>query len=152
VENSRISIGVAIALIVAGVLFLLRNFGILGPVINLVWIVLFAAGGVTFLWVYAANHERWWAIIPGFALLGLAAVIGFGETLGALAGWCQNNRIGVTTAGAIRALGYKVEITRGKGFHATVVVPRDWSPAAARRLAESFEDRENPVARAERHT
>lgn len=73
-------------------------------------------------------------------------------TLEVLAGWCQNNRIGVTTAGAIRALGYKVEVTRGKGFHATVVVPRDWTPEAARQLAESFEDRENPVARAERHT
>lgn len=69
-----------------------------------------------------------------------------------LARWCQNNRIGVTKAGAIRALGYEIKITRGRGLHATVVVPRDWSPEVARRLAESFEDRENPVARAERHT
>ena len=73
------------------------------------------------------------------------------QTLEALAVWCQNNRIGVTTVGAIRERGYEVVITSGSGFHATVIVPRDWTPDAARRLAESFEDRENPVAKAERH-
>ena len=67
-----------------------------------------------------------------------------------LAVWCRNNRIGVTTVGAIRASGYEVEITRGRGFHATVVAPRDWSPEAARQLAALFKDRENPVAKAER--
>jgi hypothetical protein len=96
VENSRVSIGVAIALILAGVLFLLGNLGILGPIANLVWVVLFAAGGVTFLWVYAANHEHWWAIIPGFALLGLAVVVGLGETLGALAGSLFLGAIGLS--------------------------------------------------------
>ena len=73
-------------------------------------------------------------------------------TLEVLALWCQNNRIGVTTAAAIRALGYEVMVTRGRGFHATVVVPRDSTPEAARQLADSFEDRENPVTKAERHT
>ena len=68
-----------------------------------------------------------------------------------LARSCRNNRIGVTTAGAIRASGYEVAITRGQWFHATIVVPRDWSPEAARRLAELFEDRENPVAKEDRH-
>jgi hypothetical protein len=73
------------------------------------------------------------------------------QTLEALAVWCLNNRIGVTTVGAIRERGYEVVITSGSGFHATVIVPRDWTPDAARRLAESFEDRVNPVAKAERH-
>ena len=41
-ESSRISVGVAIVLILAGVLFLLGNFGLLGPVVTLVWVVLFA--------------------------------------------------------------------------------------------------------------
>jgi len=72
-------------------------------------------------------------------------------TLEALAVWCKNNQIGVTTVGAIRERGYDVVITKGTGFHATVIVPRDWTPEAARRLAESFEDRDNPVAKAERH-
>ncbi len=72
------------------------------------------------------------------------------QTIEVLASWCRNNRIGVTTVAAIRALGYEIEVTRGKGFHATVIVPRDWTPEAARQLAQSFEDRENPVAKAER--
>ena len=72
-------------------------------------------------------------------------------TLEVLARWCQNNRIGVTTAGAIRALWIQGQDTRGWGFHATVVVPREWTPEAARQLAELFEDRENLVTKAERH-
>ena len=72
------------------------------------------------------------------------------ETIEVVARWCQNNRIGVTTVGAIRALGYEIDITPGKGHHATVIVPRDWTPEAARQLAQSFEDRENPVPKAER--
>ena len=71
-------------------------------------------------------------------------------TLEVVASWCKNNRIGVTTVGAIRALGYEIEVTRGRGFHATVIVPSDWTPEAAQRLAESFQDRENPVPKAER--
>jgi len=96
VENSRISIGVAIVLILAGVLFLLGNLGILGPVINLVWGVLFGAGGLIFLWVYATDHEHWWAIIPGFTLLGLAVLVGFGGVLGELGGSVFLGAIGLS--------------------------------------------------------
>ncbi len=71
-------------------------------------------------------------------------------TLEVLAVWCQNKRIGVTTVGAIRERGYDIVITRGREFHATVIVPRDWTPEAARQLGETFVDRENPVAKAQR--
>jgi len=32
--------------------------------------------------VFATNQEQWWALIPGFTLLGLAALIGLGDRLG----------------------------------------------------------------------
>jgi hypothetical protein len=78
-----------ILLIVVGALLLLQNFGVLGIVVALVWALLFAAGGLVFLYMFLTNRANWWAIIPGFALLGLAALIfldeffpGFGDALG----------------------------------------------------------------------
>jgi len=64
-----------ILLIAAGVLFLLQNFGILGGDIVLLWSLLFGAGGLVFLYVFLTNRANWWAVIPGFVLLSLAAVI-----------------------------------------------------------------------------
>ena len=65
-----------------GVVFLLQNFGVLSGIANLVWVVLFGLGGLAFLWVFITNNEQWWALIPGFTLLGLAGLIGFGDRLG----------------------------------------------------------------------
>jgi len=66
----------AILLIVAGALLLLQNFGVLGIVVALVWALLFAAGGLVFLYLFLTERTRyWWAVIPGFGLLGLAALI-----------------------------------------------------------------------------
>jgi hypothetical protein len=71
------------ALLVAlGILFLLQNFGIFGGIANLIWLVIFGAGGLAFLYVFAVNQQQWWAVIPGFVLLGLAVLIGFGDRLG----------------------------------------------------------------------
>ena len=69
----------AILLIVAGGLLLLQNFGILRSVVALVWALIFAAGGLVFLYVFLTNRANWWAIIPGFALLGLGALIALDE-------------------------------------------------------------------------
>jgi len=66
----------AILLIVAGALLLFQNVGILESVVALVWALLIAAGGLVFLYLFLTGRERyWWAIIPGFALLGAAALI-----------------------------------------------------------------------------
>jgi hypothetical protein len=66
----------AILLIVAGVLLLFQNMGILESVVALVWALLLAAGGVVLLYLFVTERIRyWWAIIPGFALIGLAALI-----------------------------------------------------------------------------
>jgi hypothetical protein len=63
-------------LICAGILFLLQNFGLVTIVTGAIWALLFAVGGVAFLAVFATNQEHWWALIPGFTLLGLAGLIG----------------------------------------------------------------------------
>ena len=75
-----------LVLIGAGVLFLLQNLGVLGPLGALVWALAFAIGGGAFLTAFAAAPARWWALIPGFALLSLSALIGLQELSPALAG------------------------------------------------------------------
>lgn len=66
-----------VLLVLAGIAFLLNNFGI----INLdslwagAWALIFLAGGVAFLWTYVQNTEQWWPLIPGFTLLGIGVQI-----------------------------------------------------------------------------
>jgi len=69
----------AILLIGVGILLLLQNFGILGGVVALIWSLIFGVGGLIFLYVFLTNRVHWWAIIPGFALLGVAALIALDE-------------------------------------------------------------------------
>jgi hypothetical protein len=65
-----------ILLIIVGILLLLQNLGVFEVIVALVWALLFAAGGLIFLYMFLTEHTRnWWAVIPGFALLGLAALI-----------------------------------------------------------------------------
>ncbi len=73
-ENKRLLWG---GLLVAlGGFFLLQATGILGALSDLFWSLAFGAAGGVFLYVFlTARHERWWAAIPGFTLLGLAATI-----------------------------------------------------------------------------
>jgi len=86
-NNSRTgALAVGALLVAFGVLFLLQNFGLFGGVENLVFLVLFGAGGLAFLYVFATNQQQWWAVIPGFVLLGLGVLIGFGDKLGAWGG------------------------------------------------------------------
>ena len=74
-ERSRTYTGLGVLLVALGGLFLLQNFGFLGDIGNLIWGALFGLGGLAFLWVSIANREHWWALIPGFALLGLAGTL-----------------------------------------------------------------------------
>lgn len=67
-------------LIAAGAFFLLQVSGIFGALSSLFWSLAFAAGGAVFLYVFFTGlHTRWWAAIPGFTLLGLAATIFYGR-------------------------------------------------------------------------
>lgn len=75
-------------LILAGIFFLLQNFGLidLGALWGGFWALAFLAGGVAFLVVFMRNSEQWWALIPGCALLGLGALIGLSVVNDDLAG------------------------------------------------------------------
>jgi hypothetical protein len=69
-----------ILLIVIGTLILLQTLDVLRFAIAVVWMALFAVGGIAFLSLYVADREHWWALIPGPVLLAIAAVILLGET------------------------------------------------------------------------
>jgi hypothetical protein len=74
----RIIFGVLLVLV--GVFTLLETLSIVKGVGGLIGALLFAAGGAAFLYFFMTHRDQWWAIIPGFVLLGLAAVIAI-ETL-----------------------------------------------------------------------
>jgi len=64
-----------IVLIVGGVLFLFQNlfsfeFG------AIFWALAFGIAAVFFLSVFISNRAMWWALIPGFTLLGIGSLIG----------------------------------------------------------------------------
>jgi hypothetical protein len=62
-----------------GALFLLQTLGVVETGLSLLWVGLFAASGVTFLYFYNLNREQWWAAILGFAMLGISALITVAE-------------------------------------------------------------------------
>ena len=90
-------------------------------------------------------HERCGEHPEG--VFGFSVQCASGLALDMLARWCRNKRVGVTTVGEIRALGYDVVTTGGLGHHATVIVPRDWDAVSAERLVRCFQDVANPAPR-----
>ena len=75
-------------LIFAGVGLLLQNLHLvnLSWLWDIFWTLLFMAGGLAFLGVFLTNNENWWALIPGFTLLGLGSLIGLNLVSASLAG------------------------------------------------------------------
>src|SRR5512140_347014 len=72
--NARIWIGAG--LVVLGLLMLLERFGLFRGVATLFWGLVFLAAAGFFLYRFVQNMQsEWWAAIPGFALLGIAATI-----------------------------------------------------------------------------
>ncbi|MHB1295001.1 MAG: hypothetical protein ACYC4R_08370 [Anaerolineae bacterium] len=77
-KRSGSSLVWGLLLLVAGLVFLANNLGMLAFLhlaADLVIAGLFALGGVAFLSVFAANRAQWWALIPGMALIGIGGVI-----------------------------------------------------------------------------
>ena len=70
---------IGLGFIVVGGLFLLQSLGVVSGVLPLLWGLIFAASGLIFLYFFWINREHWWALIPGFTLLGLGALIGLSE-------------------------------------------------------------------------
>jgi len=67
----RLPIGAA--LVLGGILMLLDQTGILKGASRWFWAGLLALGALLSLYWFFSNPERWWAAIPGFAMLGLSA-------------------------------------------------------------------------------
>ena len=85
-KRSRMPALWGIVLVIVGVLVLLQNFGYLNVLRGLIWAGAFGLGGLVFLSVFVSEAERWWAVIPGLTLLGLALLIGLDELFPGLDG------------------------------------------------------------------
>jgi hypothetical protein len=68
----------ALLLIAFGVLALVTNLGWFAWFTGWIWPLLFLAGGGAFVALFLRDRERWWALIPGGALIavGLASLAG----------------------------------------------------------------------------
>ena len=70
-----------VLLVAAGVIFLLANLDI----ITLDWEILvgpmFGIAGLIFLVVFILNTTHWWALIPGFVLMGIGIIIFMSQTM-----------------------------------------------------------------------
>lgn len=63
-------------LALVGAIFLLQNLGVFGAARDVIWMLLFGVGGSAFFGAVAQNRTRWWALIPGAALVSLGLLIG----------------------------------------------------------------------------
>jgi len=69
--DPRLWLGVL--LVLGGLLSLLDATGIISNAGGIFWGLIFAAGGVFFLYMLVNDPNNWWAAFPAFTLLGLAA-------------------------------------------------------------------------------
>lgn len=67
-----------VLMVVVGGVLLLDALGALA-VGGLIWSVLFGVAALGFAYVFSRSRENWWAAIPAGALLGLAALVAWGE-------------------------------------------------------------------------
>jgi hypothetical protein len=77
--DPRLLIG--LLLVLGGVLSLLDVQGIISNAGGIFWGLIFAAGGIAFLYLMLSDRSNWWAAFPGFTLLGLAASTFLPESL-----------------------------------------------------------------------
>ncbi len=83
--NPRLLIG--ILLVAGGFLSLLDAMGVISNASGIFWGLLFAAGGLVFLYLlFNDQTNNWWAAFPGFTLLGLAASAFLPDSLDAYGG------------------------------------------------------------------
>lgn len=71
-------------LIAAGVLVLLDRLGWFAGITSWLWALAFLAAGGVFIAVFWRDRRHWWALFPGFGLVGLAAAVLLGSSGGAL--------------------------------------------------------------------
>jgi hypothetical protein len=73
-----------VLLVAVGVISLLANFGVLTLNWEMVIGPMLAVGGLVFLLVFISNSDEWWALIPGFILIGVGVNIFMGQFMGAI--------------------------------------------------------------------
>ncbi len=74
--NWRVPFG--IVLVVLGILALLQSFNLVGfegGIWLLIFGAIFAVAGASFVYALIADHNAWWAAIPGLSLLGLGVMM-----------------------------------------------------------------------------
>lgn len=103
-------------LILAGILFFLQEFQILGSAFEILWVILMAAGSGAFLWMYFTKREQWWAVIPGLTLLGLT-LVGLNNIIQVLPG---GNWIGAVFLGCIGLAFWMVYLRRQEQWWAII--------------------------------
>ncbi len=64
-----------VALIAIGAFFLAQQLGLLGAVQVSFWAFAFGLLGLMFLGAFISDRRQWWALIPGFILLGAVMLI-----------------------------------------------------------------------------
>ena len=69
--DPRLIIGVL--LVFGGLLSLLDVIGIISDASDIFWGLVFAGGGLVFLYMLINDRSSWWAAFPAFTLLGLSA-------------------------------------------------------------------------------
>ncbi len=83
-ENKRIRLVAGVLLVAVGVLVLLQNLHIVRSGLSLLWSLCFLAAGAIFTYLHFRDRTNWWAIIPGFTLLGIGGLILLGWALPAI--------------------------------------------------------------------
>lgn len=94
--------------ILLGVLLLLQNLGVFGALAAAVWAALFAVAGAVCVGAFLRNAQRWWALIPGFTLLSLGAVVAI-ETL---LPWLDGRLSGTVLLGGIGLAFWAIYLAR----------------------------------------
>lgn len=87
-KRSSAELILGLFLVLGGGLFLLQNLNVI-PISDIFWGFAFLFAGLVFLYVYLANRAHWWALIPGFTLLGIGGTVAaaeFAPAVGQVAG------------------------------------------------------------------
>ena len=83
--NFLLSVVGGILLVAAGVIFLLDNLGLIMLDWELLIGPMFGIGGLVFLMVFILNTDDWWALIPGFVLMGIGIIVFMDDNMQAVA-------------------------------------------------------------------
>jgi hypothetical protein len=78
VKRSTVELILGLFLLAGGAIVLLQNLNVIRTS-GLFWGFVFLFAGLVFLYVYLANRPHWWALIPGFTLLGIGGTITLAE-------------------------------------------------------------------------